>query len=296
MTARGGSFSNVTGSTGIGGAFVVFNSPSTTDGVNEDFVSNANGELEYVGAGTKDFEGVVFITGDKNGSGIPVWTLTGGLDTGSGYAPIDVQRSSQNAIGPQHRCMSVRYRVTLSTGDKVRPMLKCSASITWRNSGMGHVILESTGLSRGVAYQDPVAFYNTVTIAGDWKEMSLVSFTDAENIDFIHHSNGELEYTGVATKTFEGYMNCNGRKNSGAGVTNYYLTAGISTDAGVSYAPIDSGRFNLMETGQADNEGIWINYTVTLNTGDRVRPMMFCPAVRTFENYSFDHLIMERNQ
>jgi len=297
MSARGGAFSNTNTNTSVNTGFLVLASTATTDGANEDFQHNGNGELEYTGVATKAFEGVIFVTGDRtSGTAIANFTLTGGLDTGGGYAPIDAQRSGLGSIDNQKRCIAARYRVTLSTGDKVRPMMKCSTSLTWGGRGMAHVILEVPAVSRGVAYMDPVSVFNTSSTANVFVPIVATTLTDGDNSNFTHIGNGELEYTGAETKIFEGYLFWAGRKQSGTGTQNYYLTGGKSTDGGSSFTEIIAERSNIMETGQTKNEGIWINYTVSLDNGDRVRPMLRVSASTTVETYTLDHLIMERNQ
>ncbi len=296
--ARGGAFSSyfLTGVTTVGPTFVPLIVTAVTDTENVDFIHNGNGELEYTGAATKDFEGVIFLAGRRSSGGaINTRKVTLGIDTGSGFVVHDVTHAGSFMIDSDDSCMSVRYRVTLNTGDKVRPMINCSSNVAWRNRGMSHVLVEEPNRSRGSAYMNPVTNYNTVTTANVWVPLNVTAITDAKNVNFTHHGNGDLEYTGTAEKTFDGYLSCGGRKVSGGGTQNYRLTAGFSDDAGVSYTPIIADRANLMETGQTKNEGLWINYTVTLNTGDRIRPMLHCTSVQTFENYTFDHLILERN-
>lgn len=297
MLARGGAFSNVAANTGGSVAFVELNTTATTDAENTDFIHNGSGELEYIGLATKDFEGVIFLAGDRS-SGVNIldYTLTGGVDSGGGFAPINAQRSGKFTLNNRKGCLSARYRVTLNTGDKVKPMIKGSVAITWATRGMSHVLVEVPPKSRGVAYMDPVSVFNTVSVANTFVPLTLTTLTDAKNLNFSHLGNGELEYIGADPITIEGYIFWQGRKQSGAGQNNYYIAGGLSTDGGLNYNEIIVGRTNIMQTGQFKNEGVWTNYTVTLNNGDRMRPLLRVNASLTVETYTLDHLIMEHNQ
>ena len=122
--ARG--FVGGAGSTSIPNlAWRLLNVTSFTDAFNDGFQVNANGELEYIGAGTVNFEGEILATGRRSaGSGTnePKFDIAPAFNIGGGGYVLGVSNtlgSMQTSRLPEVGFIC-KYSVTLSTGDKVR--------------------------------------------------------------------------------------------------------------------------------------------------------------------------------
>ena len=145
--------------------------------------------------------------------------------------------------------------------------------------------------ARGVAFSPSSTTQNT-SCGTSPTLMAATTLTDANNVDFVHNGNGELQYTGAKTKTFLGFINTSSER-SPAGQNEFRISAFL--DSGSGYNVISTTRKQrFLFTGGIPRAG-GANYIVQLSTGDKVRCGVdnAFGGTRTFVSKSLDHFIVE---
>ena len=110
----------------------------------EDLRHNGNGEFEFLGDDPKTFYGIARLVGVKDTAGASDWLLTMGVDTGSGLAPIDLNRDGKVRVDETRELGNwCSYTVTLNKNDKVRPMISSVGVVSdWDSFNLDHSLQE----------------------------------------------------------------------------------------------------------------------------------------------------------
>lgn len=156
--------------------------------------------------------------------------------------------------------------------------------------------------ARGMAYSSVFGATVTSLPNNSWRLLNVATLTDAFNVDFQVNANGELEYTGAGPQNFEGEILTSGRRNAGGGTnTPTFDVAPVFDIGGGGYVLGIANTMGTMETSRLPEVGFICKYSVTLNTGDKVRIQgrqnpSFGSGTHQLAIFGLDHSLILRPQ